>query len=91
VNLRRIWTGEPPACPGQGTSDEEVSKDRLLGGGYERSTIWSPRQGARGEPVVWNYTSDLESVDCDVRIYWNISPPSRGKSVIVLGRFPSPI
>jgi hypothetical protein len=90
-SLRSGRAEEPPAWPGRGTSDVEASKDRRPGGGFEHLTGWSPRRGARGGLVVWNYTNDLGSADCNVGICWDIPPPSRGVSVIALGRFPSPI
>ena len=34
--------------------------------------------------VMRNYTSDLESVDCNRRICWDIPPPSRGIFVNVI-------
>jgi hypothetical protein len=82
-NLRRVQAEEPPTY--------EASKDRRPSGGSKPPTSWSPRRGTHAEFEVWNYTIDLGSVDCNLRICWDIPPPSRDISVIVLGRFSSPI
>jgi hypothetical protein len=75
-NPRRVRAKEPPT--------HEVSKDPQPGGGSKPPTGWSPRQGARVGYEMRNYSSDLESVDCNWRICWDIPPPSWGIFVNVI-------
>jgi hypothetical protein len=81
----------PSTWPGQGTFVTSTPKVPRPNEGSKCLTNWSLRQGAHEELTVRIYLSDLWSVDCNIWICRDISPPSWSIFLIALGPFLSPI